>query len=170
MFLGNILTNKVAVDLFQRHRDTGAWTWKSEGVPVAYTLRRIQGGTDHSRVALVLSLSGTIDRSALPPLIDTSSCIYEVALKDQEPTPTFLNTKADLMSFQACYREAIAMIVREHGMIEEIAVFPAVPAPVAVACGHELLPKVHPPLNVYDYDKRQGGFRYTLTVNEDRKI
>jgi hypothetical protein len=91
-----------------------------------------------------------------------------MGLKGQEPTPMFLNTKADLVAFQASYREAIASIIREHGIIEEVAVFPAVPAPVAVACGHELLPKVHPALNVYDYDKRKGGFRYALTANGDR--
>jgi hypothetical protein len=170
MYLGNILTNKVAVDLFQRHRDSGTWTWKTEGAPAAYTLQRIQEGTDRTHLALILSLSGTINRAALPPLIDASFSIYELRLKDQEPTPTFLNTRTDLMAFQSCYREAIATIVREHGIIDEIAVFPAVPAPVAIACGHELLPKVHPALKVYDYDKRQGGFRYTLTVNEDRRI
>ena len=140
------------------------------GRAVNYIWRRIQEGTDRSHVALILSLSGTIDRSTLPPEIDATFSIYEMRLEDQEPTPSFLNTKADLIAFQACYREAIATIGREHGMIEEIAVFPAVPAPIAVACGHELLPKAHPALNVYDYDKRQGGFRYTLTVNEDRRI
>jgi hypothetical protein len=30
------------------------------------------------------------------------------------------------------------------------------------------LPKVHPALTVYDYDKRKGGFRYALTANGDR--
>jgi hypothetical protein len=170
MFLGKILTNKVTVDLFQRHHDTGAWAWKDVGTPAFYTWRRVQEGTDRSNVAIVLSLSGTANRSSLPPEIDTSFSIYEMGLEGQEPTQMFLNTKADLTAFQARYREAIASIVREHGMIEEIAVFPAVPAPVAVACGHELLPKVHPTLNVYDYNKRKGGFHYALTVNEDRSI
>jgi SMODS-associated and fused to various effectors sensor domain/HNH endonuclease len=168
IFLGNILTNKVTVDFFQRHRDTGAWAWKAEGAPAVYTWRCVQGGTDRSQVAIILSLSGTIDRSTLPAEIDTSFAVYEMGLEGQEPTPTFLNTKADLGAFQTRYREAIAAIVREHGLIEEVAVFPAVPVPVAVACGHELLPKVHPALNVYDYDKRKGGFRYALTVNGDR--
>jgi hypothetical protein len=93
-----------------------------------------------------------------------------MGLEGQEPTPSFLNTKADLTAFQTRYREAIATIGREHGMIEGVAVFPAVPAPAAVACGHELLPKVHPALKVYDYDKRQSGFRYALTVNGDRSL
>jgi CBASS immunity sensor of nucleotide second messenger signals len=119
MYLGNILTNKVTVDLFQRHRDTGAWTWKTEGTPVNYIRRRIQEGTDRSRIALILSLSGTIERTPLPPEIDASFSIYEMRLEGQEPTPSFLNTKADLMAFQTRYREAIATIGREHGMIRD---------------------------------------------------
>ena len=169
MFLGNMLTNKVTVLLFQRHRDTGAWAWKGEGTPAVYTWRRLQEGIDRSHVAIILSLSGTVPRSTLPPEIDTSFSIYEMGLEGQEPTMMFLNTSVDLVAFQARYREAIAALVREHGIIEEVAVFPAVPAPVAVACGHELLPKVHPALNVYDYDKRKSGFRYALTVNGDRR-
>ena len=36
---------------------------------------------------------------------------------------------------------------------------------VAVLCGRETLPKVHPALRVFDYDKANGGFVYQLTVN-----
>lgn len=170
MFIGNILTNKVALELFQRHRDTGSWTWKTAGTPAQYATVAVQQGTDPSHVALILSLSGSIDRTTLPPDLDASFSIYETRLENQEPTPGFLNTRADLIAFQAVYRETIARINKDHGMIEEIAVFPAVPAPVAVACGHELLPKVHPQLKVYDYDKRQGGFRHAITVNGDRSV
>jgi SMODS-associated and fused to various effectors sensor domain len=48
--------------------------------------------------------------------------------------------------------------------------FPAIPAPVAVVCGFDLLPKAHPALVVYDNDKQHGGFIQRLKVNEhDRK-
>ena len=46
-----------------------------------------------------------------------------------------------------------------------IHLFPAVPAPVAVFCGREILPKVDPKLVVYDFDKRQGGFTPIIEVN-----
>ncbi len=52
-----------------------------------------------------------------------------------------------------------------RGSTDELDLFPAVPAPVAVLCGRETLPKIHPALRVYDYDKTQGGFTYQLTVN-----
>jgi hypothetical protein len=58
----------------------------------------------------------------------------------------------------------LGLVVNKHGLLETIDVFPAVPAPIAVLCGRELLPKVHPKLRVFDYDKLQGGFTFKLEV------
>jgi hypothetical protein len=80
-------------------------------------------------------------------------------------SPTFLSLRQDLENFRLVYQNALAEIVRKHGRLQEIDLFPAVPAPVAVLCGRETLPKTHPALRVYDYDKTQGGFTYQLTVN-----
>jgi SMODS-associated and fused to various effectors sensor domain len=55
--------------------------------------------------------------------------------------------------------------MEEHPDVKNVHVFPAVPAPIAIACGHDLLPKVHPALSVYDYDKKTGGFILGLQVN-----
>jgi SMODS-associated and fused to various effectors sensor domain len=54
--------------------------------------------------------------------------------------------------------------MKNHGLVEAINLFPAVPAPIAVLCGRELLPKVHPRLRVYDYNKNNGGFTFALEV------
>ena len=168
MHLGSTLSNKVAIELYQRHRDTGAWRWKEDGRAACYAYDILRRGTDRGHVALLLSLSGTIDPSSLPAEIDETYTLYRFLLQDREPTPDFLQSRADLTSFQTAYRGLLSTIGRDHGIIHDIAVFPAVPAPVAVACGLELLPKVHPQLRVYDYDKLRGGFTYVLTVNGDR--
>ena len=59
-------------------------------------------------------------------------------------------------------------IKANHGNISAISLFPAVPAPIAVLCGRELLPKVDPELWVYDNNKRKEnkGFNLILKVNE----
>jgi hypothetical protein len=56
--------------------------------------------------------------------------------------------------------------MRDHPDVRELHIIPAVPAPVAVACGHDLLPKVHPTLIVYDYDRASGGFINRTRVND----
>lgn len=165
IFLGRQLSNKIPVDLYQRHRDTGDWAWKTSGEPVEYEFHQFRSGTDRSRVSLALSLSGTIHLEDLPPEIDDRFYIYGITLRDVTPNPTFLQTKEDLRTFKDTYQACLREIARNHGMLKAIHLFPACPAPIAVLCGHELLPKVDPKLLVYDYDKAKNGFTFTLEVN-----
>lgn len=163
IFLGAQLSNKVSSEIYQRHRDTEAWTWKKRGVPVRYSVRRRKAGSRH-KVALLLSLSGTIPLKAVPQSVRKESTIYEITLEGKSPATTFLRLRQDLDSFRNAYQEVIGIILKNHGLVESIDLFPAVPAPIAVLCGRELLPKVHPRLRVYDYNKSNGGFIFALEV------
>lgn len=166
MFLGSRLSNKVPLELFQRHRGNEKWTWRGgSAAPAQYDFKLMRKGTAADKVALVLSLSGAIAAKELPADIDDQFSIYEMTLSHGVPNPTFLNSKDDLENFRIAYQQAIAAIVRDHPGIKSVCLFPAVPAPVAVLCGRECLPRVHPALRVYDNDKDKGGFTHQLTIN-----
>lgn len=165
VYLGSRLSNKVSMDFFQRHRDTENWGWKKSGFAVKYKFHKIRGGSDPERVALLLCLSGTGPRENLPAEIDSGYSVYELTLDGMTASPTFLSRREDLENFRIAFQEALAEISKVHGSLKELDLFPAVPAPVAVLCGRETLPKVHPALRVFDYDKAHGGFVYQLTVN-----
>ena len=162
--LGSKLSNKISADFYQRHRDTEDWIWKTTGGPAEYTVTRLTEGPRKEAVALLLSLSGKIDLSTIPEHFAKQGSVYEILLTSQTPTPTFLRQRRDLEAFRITYQEALATITKNHGAIDRIALFPAVPAPVAVLCGRERLPKAHPALHVYDYDKNAGGFTFQLEV------
>lgn len=164
-YLGSQLSNKVPLDLYQRHRDTENWTWKPSGKLVQYKMQQRQKGKAGAGVALLLSLSGTIGNATLPSEITKDYAVYEFTLANTTPNPTFLRTKQDLEEFRNQYQVVIGTIVREHPGIQLVELFPAVPAPIAVLCGRELLPKIHPSLRVYDYDKHKRGFTYQVTIN-----
>jgi hypothetical protein len=166
MFLGSKLSNKVPVDVFQRHRDDERWKWKTGSEAVAYEFRKLRVGSMPDKVAVVLSLSGSIGLRSLPPEIDEKYTVYEITLDGATPAPTFLRTRADLDAFKVSYHAALGTIAKHHPALAAIDVFPAVPAPIAVVCGRELLPRVHPALRVYDNDKAKGGFSYQLTLNQ----
>jgi hypothetical protein len=165
IYLGNQLSNKVPVDVFQRHRDTEDWVWKDSGMPAEYRFDKIREGRGQSRIALILSLSGKIKPEALPSNIDETFTVYELTLANMEPNPTYLRQRDDLTRFKDAYQALLRTIARECGQCDAIHVFPAIPAPVAVFCGREILPKVDPKLVVYDYDKRQEGFTPIIEVN-----
>jgi len=165
IYLGNCLSNKVPVDLFQRHRDTEDWVWKKSGKPFGYKFSQVRKGTSKSKVGLILSLSGKIQPEDLPSGIDKTFTVYEITLGRGTPTPTYLRLKKDLIAFREIYQQALSEIRATHGQLKEIHLFPAVPAPIAVLCGREVLTKVSPTLLVYDNDKKNGGFKFTLGVN-----
>jgi hypothetical protein len=163
--LGARLSNKITTDLFQRHRDTENWTWKRSGPSVAYTSGIVRKGTDASHTALMVSLSGKIRVDDLPAAIDETFTVYELTLKDATPNAAFLRTRANLETFRTAYQALLGAILENQGVVKELHFFPAVPAPVAILCGRELMPKVHPSLLVYDFDKQKGGFTFQLKVN-----
>ena len=156
--LGNALSNKVQTDFFQCHRDRAdRWTWYDDGKPAALKLDRRRVGSVSDRVALVLSLSGTVDIATLPPAIDDTFSVYEIALAGAAPNPGFLRQRQDLEAFRLEYRNLLALLTRDHSPAQVVHVFPAIPAPVAVVCGYDLLPKAHPALLVYDNDRAKGA-------------
>lgn len=163
---GSILGDKVPCNLYQKHRDAQDWTWKQDGDAVRYKLNRLVTGSDSKKVALVLSLSGTIDTHDLPEEFRNDGTVYELTLDGTAPHPGFLRQMEDLKNFRDAYQRALREIGTNHGKIEYLHLFPAVPAPVAVACGRELMPKIDPILVVYDDDKRHGGFKKIFEVNQ----
>ena len=163
IFLGNKMSNKIPLDLFQRHRDTEHWSWKDGEGTARYAVRRVRAGKP-GKVALILSLSGTVRAGDLPAEMGTAT-VYAITLAGQVPSTTFLSTKSDLDAFRQAFQEAMGLVLQEHGKLAAIDLFPAVPAPVAVLVGRDLLPKAHPAVRVWDFDKAKGGFTYKLEVN-----
>jgi len=92
--------------------------------------------------------------------------VYEITVKDLVPDPTVFRTKQDLDNFKNIYQSSLRKMFQDHGAIPALHLFPAVPAPVAVLCGRELLPKVDPALYVYDNHNKKGGFTLALRINE----
>lgn len=161
--LGRHLTSKVPVDVYQRHRDTERWVWKSDGPVFTFRHGLLKEG-DPKRVAVVVSISGSIKLADLPAGVRNGATVYELTVDGVTPSPTILRRRADIEAFRVAYQELLGTIGQRHGRLETVDFFPAVPAPVAVLCGRELLPKVHPQLRVFDFDKQNGGFAYQLTV------
>lgn len=161
--LGNQIGNVVAVDLYQKHRDTDDWQWKTEPEhdPFQYIYTRTDGA-DKTKVALVLSLSGKISSDEYRRVLGDTP-VYEIEVEGA--TPEFLKYKSRLQKFRVVYRQALTDIRAKYGDKCVIHLFSAIPAPVAVLCGKELLPKSDPSVLVYDNDKTKGGFAPILTIN-----
>lgn len=165
VYAGNLISNKVPCDVYQKHRDTQNWKWKTDSEAEQYKFHRLKDGTDIKKVALVLSLSGKIHPDDLPKGIVEDSFVYEITLDGKTPHPGFLRQEQDLINFAVIYQRGLREISMIHGKLDELHLFPAMPAPVAVVCGKELMPKIDPILVIYDDDKRLGGYQKIMEVN-----
>lgn len=165
--LGRALGNKITVDVFQRQRDQ-SWCWREEPASVEYDFRRLREGSDPMAVALQLSLSSAIVEGALPTDIDGRFSIYELTLEGRIPNVEIVRSRNDLLHFRRVYRDAIEHVAKRHPGLEELHFFAAVPAPVAVACGQEVMPKAHPALVVYD--NVRGRFQRAICVNSGEDL
>lgn len=163
MHLGSKLNNKISTDLFQRHKDGESWRWKEEESKAQYSFRTIQKGQDQSKVAMLISISGFIDTSKLPTHVDGEFSVYELFL-DPEPNYNCIRTKEDLQKFEKNFTSAISEIKNNHKEIDQIEMFPAVPAPVAIICGRSLNKNSDPQIRVYNTALKEP-FQYSLTIN-----
>jgi len=112
--LGHSLSNKVQTDFFQCHRDRPErWTWHEDKPAARYISRRKRAGTEPGRVAVMLSLSGTVAPQTLPSVIDESFTVYEITLDGATPHPGFLQQREDLDAFRQVYRQFLAEVTRE---------------------------------------------------------
>lgn len=165
--LGRELGNKVTADLFQRHRDN-SWRWREDGSIAEFGFDLVRAGTDLGCVGLQLSLSGRISPGAIPTEIDQRFSLYEITLRGQEPGVEFLRRREDLSAFRKLYRDSLAEMLAKHGHFNELHLFAAAPAPIAVACGMDVMPKAYPALIVYDNVK--GTFQRAITVNTEADL
>jgi len=167
IYLGSRLGDKVPADLFQRHRDTENWNWKPENdfEAVKYVHTCLQDKGDKAPVGIILSLSGKIGLSTLPDDVLATHTLYELVLDSVEPSPTFLNCRRDLTAFREAWHDLQSHIAGKHGDTQPLAVFPAIPAPIAIACGRDRLPKARPRLIIYDNDRKRGGFTKLLEID-----
>jgi len=163
-YLGHCLSNKVKTELYQRHRTTPeTWKWPKKQGESQFEFKKIKNAKN-KEVALIIELSGSIGLSDLPKKIAGNSNVYRISLKQETPTPTFLKSKKTLNNFKNIYQLAIRTINKEKKP-KTIYLFPAVPAPIAVLCGKELLKKIDPDILIFDNNKQKGGFYPVLKIN-----
>lgn len=164
--LGARLNDKMDVDLYQLHRNPKSWQWKSGVGEANYITNRLAEGEGGGDVALLVNLSGSNSLDVVRAAgVGDAVPVHELTLSGQETAPTFLNTRGDLERFIAEYLILLARIRNEHPPESRLHLFPAVPAPIAIALGLHRLPKVDPTFVVYDRDKRAGGFTQTLDIS-----
>jgi hypothetical protein len=161
--LGTILGNINEIDVYQRHRDSGAWTWREdEGTFDAYySTAEHDVREDATRVAVMVSISGKVHLGHVQACMRGDFAAYEISAC--APGVDFLSSRNHLNIFGYEYRKLLATIRQRHRHVRELHLFAAAPAPVAVLCGQSLSNKMDQVMIVYEFGL--AGYTPALTVN-----
>ncbi|MEV6236588.1 SAVED domain-containing protein [Lentzea sp. NPDC051838] len=163
VLLGTMLDETVKTELYPKRRDgVESWGWDdtAETTDFVYTAKRT--GTITSKVAVVFSVSGSIDFDRLPAEFDETYTVYELRPAGL-PVVELIKTQRCLDDFSQCWRHLLSTIEADHPGASDIAIFPAVPATAAVSIGRHVMHAAHPPLRIYDR-LRDGTYRYAITT------
>jgi len=108
-------------------------------------------------------LSGKIHDEEMDHVLDhTQFAKYEITI--ETPRLDFLQASEQLEQFRTIYRNVITEIREKYGHNCHIHLFPAIPVPIAIACGKELLRGVDPEVIIYQRAQVDRKFTSVLVL------
>ena len=164
ILLGKLLDDTVPIDLYPKRRDGDeGWGWTPAAAHVEFDFTQLCVGSDPTKVALLVSVSGSVDQDRLPDEIDDRYTIYELRPADTLPKPGLIGSADSLDAFSHTWREVLATVEAQHHGVQALPTFSAVPAAAAVSMGRHLMSAAHPPLDIYD--RVTGSTTYQFTTS-----
>ena len=161
MALGRLIGDTREVDVRDFDRDTSSWLWPAFSAPdTAFTFHPAHPGAG-SDVAIVIELSGRIDRDAVSRFL--ASGIPQLLIDVPHPLPGLIKSPAHLRDLRRVFRTGFESAKAMSGDGSAIHVFAAMPLSAAVAFGQCQLPKAMPTMHIYDNNIGAGGWRRALT-------
>jgi hypothetical protein len=165
IMLGTYLDKMLQVEIYPKRREGKTlWGFDDLGPPVRFSSELLRAGDDPTRVAIVCSISGSVDINRLPPDVLDAHTIYELRPAAVLPTPELITTQAALDQFSQAWRTLLSTIEVDHPGAPTIPIFPAVPPAAAIAIGRHLLRAAHPPLHIYDREPNSPGYFFTTST------
>jgi hypothetical protein len=158
--LGRLLGDITPASIHQKHREPTGWRWAEDTDPIEIVVD--EPAREDGPIALILGLSATIDAERITRLLGTETCIWTI--KTKHPHNDIMRGAGDLTRFRKLMRNTYNRIKARHGSQREIHIFPAVPVSAAVEIGRTWMPKADLPLEIYDENRTEGGFKKALRI------
>lgn len=154
--LGNLLSDKRHVDIYQKYREPDTWKWLSKDLTNSFSFEKKVFRTGN-KTALVISITAEIDLQRVMKN-DEYNVIYHLTA-DKFGVDAIQSPK-DLRAFWIKYLEVCDLIKNKDG-VEEISLFSAVPVSVAFEIGRRYMSNVYPKMRIFD---ENYGFFETFTI------
>jgi hypothetical protein len=165
VLLGSLLTDKVATEVYQLHREPLSWRWAS--YPEAFSFRVNPPGEPQGKPVLLISLSARISHDRVRSILGAGLSVWELTL--DECHNDFLKSRAQLSAFREAARKLMVAISDTHGQRTPLMIFPAMPVACAVELGRVRMPKAEMPWIIFDQNNKLGKFTKALEIGGDHE-
>lgn len=162
VYLGAKLDDGFPLDVYQRHRSSGSWSWPTDVLTAGFTVTpAVDGDQDAAEGVLITNLSGTTPLADLPPgLNGLPTWTLDI---DGDAAEDVFRSPADLAAFVETIRAFFTGLEGTHKGIKRLHLFGAMPISPALAFGICLKSDGLRPVVVL-YDRTATGYRYALEV------
>ncbi|MEX1275489.1 MAG: HNH endonuclease [Bacteroidota bacterium] len=163
--LGSLFADVYPVDIYQLHRNPLTWNWLE--APKDFDYPVLEPDEDNELIALNVSLSADITNDRIYDALGTRRVsIWKItAIANGHSKNDHLRSPVQLQLFANQYRRLLNRIKASHGQKQTLHVFPAAPISACVAMGRYRQAKADLPLQIYDQNKKRGGFYSTVYLN-----
>lgn len=167
--LGRELGDKISAQVYNLHRDPKGWRWPCDSrrfkeFSVSPEDRLAPGAAE---VGLLVSVTSNVQRAHVRAVLPEPTPLFE--LRTDAPVPDLLRRPEELAEFSRLFQRVMERIHDEAPNASCIHLFAGVPVACAVEMGRALLPKVHAPILIYDFNHATGGFLSTFKVTGERE-
>jgi SMODS-associated and fused to various effectors sensor domain len=158
--LGRLISDISTADVRQLLRSPKGWKWDADGSPIQFNVKRPSHADGH--VALKLEVSALVGDDRIVPVLGAGAAIWSIAADGAHND--IMRRPADLGEFARLFRSTLDAIKVAHGENSVVHIFPAIPVSVAIEAGRSWQPKAHPTLEIYDQNRKLGGFILAHTL------
>ncbi|MBK6780850.1 MAG: SAVED domain-containing protein [Gemmatimonadetes bacterium] len=160
---GSLITDKVAAEVYQLHREPyQTWQWLEGPLDFDFDIKA-PSDVDGQPV-LVISLSAPIAHDRVTAVLGSKVSIWELTIAS--PSNDFLKSRSQLSRFRESVRRVMVDIAKIHGIGTPLAIFPAMPVACAVELGRVRMPKADSVWAVYDHSNEANRFLKVITIGE----
>jgi hypothetical protein len=163
MALGHALGDKKPVQIYQYSRHVNSWAFQTpDGRPAGFDYT-VPGAIDQGGVALVVSLTATIEERRVRAILPSDSVPILHFTTNNKGTE-LVQSEETIAAFRQSFRQCLTDIENVAPRAAPIHLFPCLPTSLAVAAGCCVMPKVSNPIRVYDAKGSGGRFRHCLNL------
>lgn len=163
VYLGSVIDDNIAVEVYQRHRASDAWAWLNEAEVAFATSSEGPPDVSSTEAVLIMNVSGTVipdeipdDLRGLPTLV--------LAPANVTPSPDIMSSRQALLAFEGAVRALFADLEATAKGVRRLHVFGALPLSAAVALGRAHDAHIRPALAIYGRDDAIGVYSHALEI------